>query len=517
MEDPTTLEEWDKDYLWHPFAQMSQFLMEKPLIIKEARGVILKDIYGNEYIDGVSSLWCNIHGHRRKEIDKAIKSQLKKVAHSTLLGASNIPSIMLAKRLVEIAPKGWQGHSHLPLIPLNPPLEKGDTGGFCMSPIGVAKVQGHSHLSKVFYSDDGSTAVEVALKMAFQYWQQSGSPEKRKFLALGYAYHGDTLGAVAVGGIWQFHDIYRPLTFCPTPEGWLGPLLSTTQASGGWLAPLSTNTQVFFAPSPYCYRCPLGKDKEGCAIACLKEMERILVQNHHEIAALIIEPLVQGAGGMIVHPKGYLRGVRELCNKYNILLIADEVLTGFGRTGSMFACEPEGVIPDIMTISKGLTAGYLPLAATLTTEKIYNAFLGDYTKTLFHGHTYTGNPLACAAALASLKIFEKEDVLKNLQPKIELLKNYLQDFYQIKHVGEVRQCGLIAGIELVMERQTKAPFPPQEKIGHRVILEARKRGALLRPLGNVIVIMPPLSISLGQLKTLMNIVYSSIKAVLVLK
>jgi adenosylmethionine-8-amino-7-oxononanoate aminotransferase len=480
---PSLLEAWDKAHLWHPFTQMSQFLQEKPLIIKEAKGVILKDIYGNEYLDGVSSLWCNIHGHRKKAIDKAIKAQLKRVAHSTLLGASNIPSILLAKRLAEIAPTG--------------------AGAYCNTP-----------LLKVFYSDDGSTAVEVALKMAFQYWCQTDHPEKKKFLALQYAYHGDTLGAVAVGGIMQFHHVYRPLTFCSTPAGWLGPLLSSTVPTpGGWRVPVPSDAHVLFAPSPYCYRCPLGKDKETCGMACLEEMERLLAQEHNEIAALIIEPLVQGAGGMIVHPKGYLKGVRELCDKYNVLLIADEVLTGFGRTGKLFACEHEGVVPDIMALSKGLTAGYLPLAATLTTERIYSAFLGDYTKTLFHGHTYTGNPLACAAALACLEVFEKESVLKNLQPKIELLENRLKDFYELEHVGEVRQCGLIAGIELVKDRQTKEPYPPQEKIGHRVVLEARKRGALLRPLGHVIVIMPPLAISHGQLARLTDIVYSSIRTV----
>jgi adenosylmethionine-8-amino-7-oxononanoate aminotransferase len=275
----------------------------------------------------------------------------------------------------------------------------------------------------------------------------------------------------------------------------------------------ATTPQVFFAPSPYSYRCPFGKDKEDCGLLCLEEMEKILAENCDEIAALIIEPLVQGAGGMIVHPQGYLKGVRELCTKYNALLIADEVLTGFGRTGRMFACEHEGVVPDILCISKGLTGGYLPLAATLATEEIFNAFLGDYNRTFFHGHTYTGNPLACAAALASLEVFEKESVIKNLQLKIEFFQQRLQDFYSLEHVGDVRQCGMIAGIELVKDRQIKEPYPPQERIGCRVILEARKRGALLRPLGDIIVIMPPLSINMEQLKRLSNVVWESIKGV----
>ncbi len=451
IKDSESLEELDKSHLWHPFTQMSSFLKEEPLIIKEAKGVILKDIYGNEYLDGVSSLWCNIHGHKKKEIDKAIKSQLKQVAHSTLLGASNIPSIILAKKLVEIAPKG---------------------------------LQSHSPLTKVFYSDNGSTAVEVALKMAFQYWQQTGFPEKKKFLALQYGYHGDTLGAMAVGGVERFHNLYRPLTF-----------------------------HALFAPSPYCYRCPLGKSKETCALACLEEMEKILVYNHNEITGLVIEPLVQGAGGMIVHPQGYLKSVRELCNKYKVLLIADEILTGFGRTGRMFACEHEGVVPDILAISKGLTGGYLPLAATLVKEDIYNAFLGDYDKTFFHGHTYTGNPLACAAAIANLEVFEKESVLKNLQPKVEFLQKTLKDFYALEHVGDVRQCGFVVGIELVRDKQTKEPFPSTDKIGYRVTLEARKRGALLRPLADVIVIMPPLAINLDQLDRLLSIICNSINVV----
>ncbi len=489
MKDAGHLEAWDKNYLWHPFTQMSSFLKETPLIIKEAKGVILKDVYGKEYIDGVSSLWCNIHGHRKKEIDRAIKAQLKKVAHFTLLGASNIPSVTLAKKLVEIAPKG--------------------VGAYCNTP-----------LLKVFYSDNGSTAVEVALKMAFQYHQQTGNPQKKTFLALQYAYHGDTLGAVAVGGIEQFHATYRPLTFAgiasPSARNDSAPVIARGEVPKQSQVRASGSATTLFAPSPYCYRCPRGEDKETCRMACLEDIERIMAQNHKELAALIIEPLVQGAGGMIVHPEGYLKGVRNLCDNYNVLLIADEVLTGFGRTGKMFACEHEEVVPDIMCTSKGLTAGYLPLAATLTTENVFNAFLGDPSYTFYHGHTYTGNPLACAAALASLEVFEKEAVLQNLKPKMEFLKNRLQDFYSLSAsggVGDVRQCGFIAGIELVKDRKTKEPYPPGERIGHKVILEARKHGVLLRPLGDVIVIMPPLSITLKQLERLLDIVWNSIKAV----
>ncbi|MEE9584901.1 MAG: adenosylmethionine--8-amino-7-oxononanoate transaminase [Candidatus Brocadiales bacterium] len=440
------LEEWDKAYVWHPFTQMKDFLTAGgPVIIKEAEGVILRDIHGNEYIDGVSAMWCNIHGHRNRHIDRAVKAQLDKVAHSTLLGLSNVPAVRLAKRLVEVTPEG---------------------------------------LNKVFYSDNGSTAVEAALKMSFQYWQQTGSPEKRGFIALEHGYHGDTLGAVGVGGIRSFHAPYKPLLF-----------------------------ETTFAPAPYCYRCPLHKDsRETCGLACLKELEQIMEKNCRKTAALIMEPLVQGAGGMIVHPPGFLKGVRELCDKYDVLLIADEIMTGFGRTGRMFACEHEDVVPDIMCLSKGINGGYMPLAATLATDVIYGAFLGDSGKTFYHGHTYTGHPLGCAASLASLELFENEGILEKLRPKISLLGESLDRFRELRYVGDVRQLGLIAGIELVRDKGTKEKFPPGENVGQRVILEARKRGAFLRPLGDIIVIMPPLSITTDELTRLTGIVYESIDA-----
>ncbi len=440
------LEEWTKAYLWHPFTQMKDLLAaEGPVIIKEAEGVTLRDVHGNEYIDGVSSMWCNIHGHRNRHIDEAVKSQLDKVAHSTLLGLSNVPAVRLAKRLVEITPGG---------------------------------------LNKVFYSDNGSTAVEVALKMSFQYRQQTGSPLKQRFIALDYGYHGDTLGAVSVGGIQSFHGLYKPLLF-----------------------------DVTFAPAPYCYRCPLHRDSsETCRLACLEKLEEIMKENSRETTALIMEPLVQGAGGMIVHPPGFLKGVRELCDRYDVLLIADEVMTGFGRTGRMFACEHEDVSPDIMCLSKGINGGYMPLAATLATDRIYEAFLGDSGRTFYHGHTYTGHPLGCAAAIASLELFEDEDVLEKLQPKIKLLTECLNGFNELESVGDVRQLGLIAGIELVKDKRTKKMYPPEEEVGQRVILEARKRGAFLRPLGDIIVIMPPLSITTDKLTELTGIVYESIEA-----
>ena len=443
------LEQWDKRYLWHPFTQMRDYLNEKPLIIERGEDSFLIDIYGNRYLDGVSSLWVNLHGHRREEIDQAIINQVKEIAHSTLLGLSNVPAITLAKKLVEIAPEG---------------------------------------LDKVFYSDDGSTAVEIALKMSFQYWQQKSSSQKErtKFISLAQAYHGDTLGAVSVGGIDTFHKVYKPLLF-PT----------------------------YAVPSPYCYRCSLGKTYPQCHLDCVNRVEDVIKEHHQEVAALIIEPLVQAAGGMIVSPPGYLKEIRRVCSKFNILLIADEIAVGFGRTGTMFACEQEEVLPDLMTVAKGISGGYLPLAATLTTGEVYNAFLGEYQelKTFFHGHSYTGNPLACSAALANLEIFDKDHTLEKLQGKIGFLEERLKSFLDLPQVGDVRQKGFMVGIELVRDRARKESYPLKEKVGIKVILEARKKGLIIRPLGDVIVIMPPLSISYEHLEKLVEIAFHSIEKV----
>lgn len=443
------LEEEDKTYLWHPFTQMKYWAGERPLIIEKGEGCYLIDIYGNRYLDGVSSIWVNLHGHRRPEIDRAINEQLKKISHSTLLGLSNPPAIELGKKLVEITPAG---------------------------------------LSRVFYSDNGSTAVEISLKIALQYWQQKGEEfrGKTKFISFTNAYHGDTLGSVSVGGIDLFHQTFKPLLF-PT----------------------------FKAEYPYCYRCSREKGYPSCDLACLSQVKELIEAHHQEIAALIIEPLVQGAAGMIVSPPDFLRRIRELCTKNNILMIADEVATGFGRTGRMFACEHEDVSPEIMAVAKGLTGGSLPLAATLTTEEIYRGFLGDYRekKTFFHGHSYTGNPLSCAAALASLEIFAQERVLNKLVDKIAFLAERLKDLNQLPHVGEVRQKGFMVGIELVKDKETREEYEFEEKIGIRVTDEARKRGLITRPLGNVIVLMPPLSIDFKELREIVDVTYESIKRV----
>lgn len=437
----------DKKYLWHPFTQMQEWVEQSPLIITEGRGTYIKDACGRWYIDGISSLWVTVHGHRKQEIDTAIKEQLDKISHSTLLGCTNPLAAELAEKLVQITPDG---------------------------------------LSRVFYSDNGSTAVEVGLKIAYQYWQQRGVKGKKKFLSLKNAYHGDTIGAVSVGGIDLFHKVYSPLLF-----------------------------KSFKAPSPYCYRCELGKKYPSCSLSCLKQMEKILKRDHGEIAALIIEPLVQGAAGMILSPPRYLKGVQGLCQKYNVLLIADEVATGFGRTGTLFACDHEGVRPDIMCLAKGITGGYLPLAATVTTEKIYRAFLGKYEdlKTFFHGHTYSGNQLACAAALASLNVFRKERTLQKLQTKIDLLEKELDAIAGMPHVGDVRQKGFMVGIELVRDRKTKEAYALEERIGWKVCSRARLKGVLIRPLGDVIVLMPPLSISRDELKSLLRVTGEAIQEI----
>jgi adenosylmethionine-8-amino-7-oxononanoate aminotransferase len=441
--------EWDHRYLWHPFTQMQEWEQEEPLIIERGKGSYLIDSEGNKYLDGTSSIWVNLHGHRHPALDRALKKQIDKIAHSTLLGLSNPAAIELAQALITIAPKG---------------------------------------LARVFYSDNGSTAVEVALKMAVQYWRQR-HPEagpKNSFLHLKLAYHGDTIGAVSVGNIELFHSRFKPLLF-PTVE----------------------------AEPPYCYRCPLNLAYPSCQMACIDPIEQLLKNCHRDLAGFIIEPLIQAAAGMVIQPPGYLKRIRELCTRYDVLLIADEVATGFGRTGKMFACEHEGITPDLLAISKGLTGGYMPLAATVTTDEIYQAFLGTYEefKSFFHGHSYTGNPLGCALALANLQVFRTEKTLSQLRPKITVLKNLLRPLGKLDHVGEIRQQGFMAGIELVQDSATKAPFPLAARIGHKVAMEARRRGLLLRPIGNVIILVPPLSTSLPELRRMVEILRKAIEAV----
>ena len=443
------LEQWDRDHVWHPFTPMQAYAAEAPLIIERAHGSMLVDVDGREYIDGVSSLWCNVHGHRVPELDDALQAQLEQVAHSTLLGLANVPSIKLARRLVELAPPG---------------------------------------LTRVFFSDDGATAVEVAIKMAFQYWRQcpSPQPQKTRYLALQGAYHGDTLGDVSVGDLARFHHLFSPLLF-PTVR----------------------------APNPYCYRCPLGLVRATCRIDCVEVLAGLVREHHDVLAAVVIEPLVQGAAGMIVAPDGYLRRVREVTREHNVLLIADEVAVGMGRTGSLFACTQEGVVPDFLCLAKGLTGGYLPLAATLTTEEVFRAFLGqpEQGRTFYHGHTYTGNSLGAAVALANLELLESSGVLAGLPVKSERLRAHLNRMAVLPIVGDVRQRGLMAGIELVADRASKQPFSAGERKGALVCRMARERGVLLRPLGDIIVVMPPLAIEDSLLDRLCDVLYNCLERV----
>jgi len=445
--DPSRWAAWDKEYIWHPFTQMKDWLKEDPLIIERARGLYLQDTAGRRYLDGISSLWVNVHGHGQADIDQALRQQINRVAHCTLLGSSHTPAIELAKKLVDIAPPG---------------------------------------LTKVFYSDNGSTAVEVAIKMAYQYWQNTDKREKVRIAHLDNAYHGDTLGSVSVGGIGLFHKIFNRLIF-----------------------------KTLRLPFPDFYRAPPGKNYPQYTEECLTQMESIFAQQGKEIAALVIEPMVQAAAGIIVWPDGLLKRIKALCEKYDIFLIADEVATGFGRTGRMFACEHEKVTPDFICLAKGLTGGYLPLAATLTTRRVFDGFLFPYKaqKTFFHGHTYTGNPLGCAAALANIKAFERERTLARLAPKIRHMGTRLKKFEELKYVGQVRQKGLMVGIELVRDKKSKTPYRWEEKVGVRVCQAARAKGVLLRPLGNVIVLMPPLSISKGEMDTLLDAAYAGIVSV----
>ncbi len=411
-----SLADKDHHYIWHPFTQMKEWIEEEPLVIESGEGAVLRDTNGNEYIDANSSIWTDLHGHRHPKITQAIKAQLDRIAHSSFLGLSNVPAIELAQKLIEIAPRG---------------------------------------LTRVFYSDDGSTAVEVAIKMALQYWQHKKQTHRTKFVAFTDAYHGDTLGAVSVGGVDLFHAAYRPLTF-----------------------------EVI--------RCSRLDD----------------MQLGNDVAAVVIEPLIQGAGGMKLWPRGLLRELRERCTASGSLLIADEVMTGFGRTGKMFACEHEGVTPDLMAVAKGLTGGYLPLAATLTTEEIFNAFLGEYAefKTFFHGHSYTGNQLGCAAALANLQVFEEEWVLEKLSALSCQLSAGLDRIRTLSHVSDGRQIGFIGAVELGL-------YAIADRIGKKVCDEMRRRGVLTRPLGNVVPIMPPYCVTREQLDRVLEVLTESIRTV----
>ena len=445
---PSALAVWDKKYLWHPFTQQTEWAGREPVIIASGKGVWLKDIHGRRLLDGASSLWVNVFGHRRVEIDRAVRKQLGKIAHATFLGLTHEPAIRLGKCLVELAPQG---------------------------------------LSRVFYSDNGSTAVEVALKMAYQYWQLTGQPQKTKFVSMKDGYHGDTLGSVSVGGIDLFHQRFGGLLF----KGW----------------------QVGDHLRPHTQHLRPERSLRSNMFGVRSEVSAVLSRYHKQIAAVIIEPLVQGASGIRLMPKGYLAHVARLCKRYGVFLIADEVATGFGRTGTLFAVEQEKVRPDFLCVAKSLTGGYLPLAATLTTEKVYGAFLGRYDefKAFFHGHTYTANPLACAAALANLDLYRKKNLMAHVRERARELTEGLAPLRRHPHVKEVRQIGLMAGIEL--EKSPGKSYPPAARMGLKVCDACLKRGVWLRSLGDVVVLMPPLAISRKELQFLIQVVRDSIKEI----
>jgi adenosylmethionine-8-amino-7-oxononanoate aminotransferase len=445
--DANRLISLDKEYVWHPCTQQKDLETLPPLPITHADGVYLFDADGNSYIDGVSSWWVNNLGHNNKRLNKALSNQAEKVAHHIFAGMTHEPAVTLAQRLCHLAP---------------------------------------GNMSKVFFTDNGSSAVEAAMKMSFQYWQQTGKPEKTKFVSLTDAYHGETLGALSVSGCELYREIYKPI------------LLEGYQAQG-----------------PDCYRCPYGLHRESCSQDCFVELEKVVAQNADQIAAVIIEPLVQGAAGMRIYPPGYLKKLRQLCDTYNVHYIADEIAVGFGRTGRMFANEHADVAPDLICLSKGITGGYMPLAVVLTHDEIYQAFYDDYDslKAFLHSHSYSGNPLACALAIEVLNIFEDEQILESLKPKIKLLNDAKVVFEQHPHIGEMRQCGMIAALEMVQDKSNKTPYPWQQRRGLEVYKHALSLGALLRPLGNVVYFMPPLTIKEEELERLLEIAMKSINQV----
>ncbi len=440
--DPSFLQRLDKRHLWHPFTQMHDYADRDLLLIDRAAGLFLYDAAGRAYYDTISSWWCIVHGHNHPHIMAALRRQTERLDQVLLAGITHENAILLAKRLVDITP---------------------------------------ASLTRVFFSDNGSTACEVAMKMALQYWQQAGEPQRKRFVGVERGYHGDTIGTMSVGGTPGFHQAFAPLCFAS-----------------------------FRIPAPYCYRCPVGAAPEECACECSAPLAELLERRGHEIAACIVEPLILAAGGMIVYPAAYLRVITELCRRHGVLVIFDEVATGFGRTGKMFAFEHAGTVPDFLCLSKGITGGTLPLAATMTTEEIFAAFYGPYAenRTFYHGHTFTGNPLAAAAALANLELFEQEDTLNRLQPVIRHLHQAVRRFHALEQVGDVRCLGTIVALELVRDRRTKEPFTFEERVGWPIYLAGLEHGLILRPLGNVIYLWLPLTVTAADVDAIVERVWT---------
>ncbi len=422
MKSERSLIERDRQTIWHPYTQMRT--APAPLPVARGEGVYLYTEDGRRILDGISSWWVNIHGHSHPKLNEALAAQARKLEHVVFAGCTHAPAVELAEGLLEALPRG---------------------------------------MTRVFYSDNGSTAVEVAMKMAHQYWSNRGEPQRRDFVALHHAYHGDTVGAMSASEASIFTAPFEALMF-----------------------------RVARADSPYCYRCPLGLERASCQIECLGSLEACLKERSGTVAAVLVEPMLQGAGGMIVWPAEFLTGVRRLCDRYGTLMIADEVLTGFGRTGRMFACEHGPVSPDIICLSKALTAGYLPLGVTATTESVYEAFLSeDRSRTFFHGHSYTANPLACAVARASLELFGESDIIGRVQALERQLRGRLEPLRGLPHVGDVRVTGGVGIIELVADRKTKAGGGYLDRMGPGLAEAFLARGLLLRPLGNIVYFMPP--------------------------
>jgi len=425
-------------HLWLPYTQMHDYRERDLLLVERAEGLTLYDRRGRGYFDTISSWWCILHGHGHPTIRQHIHAQLEQLEQVLLAGVVHEPAVRLAEKLVKITPAG---------------------------------------LTRVFYSDNGSCACEIAVKMSLQYWQQSGRPGRNRLAAVERGYHGDTIGTMSLGGVPEFH-----------------------RAFGGLLFPSHR------LPSPYCYRCAMGCAAGRCDLECLDPLAELLAREGETIAAFIVEPLLQAAGGMIVYPPAWLRRAAELCRQHGVHLILDEVATGFGRTGTMFACEQAGVEPDFLCLSKGLTGGFMPLAATLTSEEICHAFYGDYqaNRTFFHGHTFTGNPLGCAAALGSLAVFAEEPVMAALPAKIARLHQGLERFRELPWVGDLRRLGMIGALELVKDRQGKIPFAPAERVGWPIYLAGLKEGLLLRPLGNIVYLWLPLSVTMAEIDEILE-------------
>jgi len=437
----------DREHVWHPCTQQKDHETLPPIPIDRGDGVYLIDADGNRYIDGVSSWWVNLFGHNHPRLNRALSEQASRIAHHIFAGFTHEPAVELASRLSALTPPG---------------------------------------LNKVFFADNGSAAVEVALKMSFQYWQQTGRPGKTRFVSISEAYHGETLGALSVGGCNLYREVYRPI------------LLEGYRVQG-----------------PDCFRCPYGRSRNNCSAECFEHLEQLLTREQESIAAVIIEPLIQGAAGMRIYPSAYLKKLREICSACSVHYIADEIAVGFGRTGRMFANEHAAVSPDLLCLSKGITGGYLPLSVTLSTDAIFEAFYDDYAsqKAFLHSHSYTGNPLACAVAVEVLNIFEEERVLDRLAPKMELLDRHAPRFEALPHVGEFRRCGMVAAVEMVSDKRGKVPYPWQERRGLEVYRRALAKGALLRPLGNVVYFMPPLTIAEDELESLLDTAWAAIAEV----